>query len=186
MRDRFTVWLGVLGVLAVAVAAVLAVVELWPRDHVAAAPATPRSHAFVSKAGGFSVRVPQGTQVRRHGRTARFSSPDRSVVVSVGPAGPGPVTAASGELVGQVRHAYTQVQVLGRRTNRVDGRRALTTYGRARSGSVPLRFAVVVVAAEPRTYALTTFTSADSQPRAVVPVVNTLTRSFHVLAARSR
>lgn len=180
MRDRITVWLGVLGVLAVLVAGVLAVVELWPRSDDVSSAAAPRSHTFVSTAGGFSVRVPQGTQVRRDGPTARFSTPDRSVVMSVGPAGPGPVAAASRRLVTRVRQTYAQVEVLGRRPNRVDGRRALTTFGRARSAGVQLRFAVVVVAAKPHTYALTTFTSADSEPRTVVPVVNAVTRSFHV------
>jgi len=187
MRDRITVWLGVFGVLAVVVAVVLAALALWPRaDDVSAAPATPRSHPFVSTAGGFSVRVPQGVQVRRDGPTARFSVPDRSVVVAVGPAGPGPAPAAAQRLVERVRASYAQVRVLGRRTNRVDGRRALTTYGKASSDGVALRFAVVVVAAKPHPYALTTFTSADSEPRTVVPVVDALTRSFHVLPARTR
>ncbi len=188
MRDRLTVGLGVAGVVAVVVAVVLAAMALWPQqDRVTPAPRTPRTHAFVSHAGGFSVRVPQGTQASRNGRTARFASPDRTLVVSVGPAGPGPVAASTRRLVARVRQTYAQVRVLGHRSDRVDGRRALTTYGRASNADqVSLRFAVVVVAARPHTYALTAFTAGDSDPRTVVPVVTGLTRSFHVLTARGR
>jgi hypothetical protein len=187
MRDRVTVWLGVVGVLAVAVGLVLAVVRLWPEgDTTTPAARTPKTRTFVSHPGGFSVRVPEGMQARRNGRTARFSSLDRSLVVSVGPSSPGPLEPASRALVQRIRETYARVRVAGRRADRVDGRPAVTTYGRASNADrVPLRFVVVVVAAKPRTYALTAFTSSSSDPRRVVPVVNQLAGSFHVIDAGS-
>ena len=183
MRDRFTVWLGVVGVLAVTVGLVLAVVRLWPEgDRTTPAKRTLTTRAFVSKPGGFSVRVPDGMEARRNGRTARFSSLDRSLVVSVGPSSPGTPAAASRRLVQRIRETYSQVRVAGSRADTVDGRHAVTTYGRASNADkVPLRFVVVVVAAKPRTYALTAFTSSSSDPQRVVPVVNELAGSFHVL-----
>jgi hypothetical protein len=188
MRDRVTVWLGVVGVLAVVAGVVLAIVTLWPDDEPTKPtaqhhPATP----YVSRAGGFSVQVPKALTATGNGPTARFTSADRTLVVSVGPSSRAPLRAASGLLVQRIRATYAQVRVLGHRTDRVDRRRALTTYGRARNGhQAALRFVVTVVAARPRTYALTVFTAAGSDPARVVPVVNRLVGSFHVLSAKER
>ncbi len=185
MRDRVTVWMAVVGVLAVVAGTVFAVLALRPDDPPSGGHGL-ESSRFVSRAGGFSLRVPTGMKAARTGRTARFTSLDKRLVVSVGPAGAGPVKAASAGLLRQFRATYPRVEVLGRRAEKVDGRRALTTYGRVRNADkVALRFVVVVVAAKPRTFAMTAFTSSGDAGR-VVPMVNKLAGTFHVLPDKPR
>lgn len=189
MRDRFTVWLGVVGVLAVVAGAVLAGVALWPHDDPrAAAKTVVPTTRLVDKAGGFTVRVPTAMAATRHGRTVRLATGDRQVVVTVGPVGGGTLGTASHTLMTHVRSSYPRVRVLGTRRDRVDQRKALTTYGTARTagekGATSLRFVVLVVAARPRNYAVTAFTARDSDPKRVVPLVNAVAGSLHVLPGR--
>jgi hypothetical protein len=120
--------------------------------------------------------------VRKDRRTVRLTASDRSVVVTIGPGGTGRLAAASTRLVRTVSRSYTAVRVLGHRHDRVDGRAALTTYGLVRtSRQVPLRFLVLVVTAKPQNYALTTFAAAGSDPRRVLPLVDQVAGSMHVL-----
>jgi len=182
--DRRVEWLGAIGVIALLLGGYFAFVALRgdgdTRDE--APPMT--TTAFVSKSGGFSVRVPSGMTGRRTGSTARFSTDDKQLVVTVGRSTRGTVKATSATLVKQLRAAYPAVSVLGRRTAKVDGRAALQTYGRAAtSKGTKLRFVVLVVKASPRNYVLTTFAAAGADPDRVLPVVDRLANSFHVRQA---
>ncbi len=147
-----------------------------------AAPVALHTGTFVSKQGGFRVHVPDGMTVTRTGSAARFTSAARDVVVSVGPISGGPLAQATVRFLDTVRRSYPQVIWLGSHRDRVDGRRAVTTSGqvRARSGA-GLRFVVVTVAAPKHNYALTTFAAHDSDPKTVLPRVDAIVNSFHVL-----
>ena len=70
---------------------------------------------------------------------------------------------ASRAVLRRVRSSYDGVRVTTTRRDRVGGRPALSTYGRAtnRSGT-ELRFALVVVRAKPRNYGIASFTAAYS------------------------
>ncbi len=147
------------------------------------APAALHTHRFASKAGGFSLRVPTDLTVKRSGAGARFTSADQDLVVSVGPIPGGPLRSATRGFLDTLRKSYPQVQVLGRRNERVGGHRALATYGRTRNaGRIPLRFVAVTVAARPRNYVLAAFTARDTDPTVVLPRVDTIVNSFRVRA----
>jgi hypothetical protein len=185
MRDRITVWLGVVGVLVVVVGAVLTVLALRPdgvpAERPAAAVATNR---FVSAKGGWSVRVPVGMTAKHLGRSGRFTTRDKQLVITVGPAGRGTLAASRGRLVDGLRSSYPKVDVLGSRRQTLDGRRAVATYGTARTAKgVRVRFVALVVRAASRNDAITTFAAASSDPRRVLRLVDTLEGSFQVLPA---
>ncbi len=141
--------------------------------------------AFVSRAGGYALRVPTDLAVTQSGPTARFTSPGKDLVVSVGPISGGPLRAATRSFLRTLRQGYPRLALLGRQQERVDGRAALTVYGQVRNDKgVPLRFVVVIVAAHPRSFALTAFTAHDSDPTAVLPRVDAIVNSFHVSSRR--
>lgn len=185
MRDRRLVVLAAVGVLALVAGGVLAWLTFrGDEEQTARAQASPslQTRPLVSRKGGFSLRVPEGLRAKRNGRVVRLTSSDHELIVSVGPVSGGQLRAASRAFERQLRATYRGVNVLGRRSDRVDERAALTTYGRARgTGKVRLRFVVVHVKARPSNYAITVFTAAGSDPRRVLPVVNEVAGSFHVL-----
>lgn len=171
-----------LGVVALLVAGLLGYVTLrdsgGTSDQAAAAVDT---RAFVSQAGGFSLRVPADLKVAQSGSTARFTSADKDLVVSAGPIASGPLQSATVTFLDTVRQGYPDVKWLGSHKERVDGRPALDTYGQVRNAKgVPLRFVVVTIAARPRNFAVTAFTAHDSDPAVVLPRVDAIVNSFHV------
>ncbi len=195
MRDRRLVTLLAVGVVALLAGAGLAW-AIWDRGQEPA-PASAESAAgaasptvaetvdggrFVSRAGGFAVRVPAGMRRVRDGDGARFTDRSRGLVVTVGPTSGGPLRDAGRTLVRRMRASYPDVRVTATRRDRVDGRPARSLFGTARNkAGTELRFAVVVVRAKPRNYGLTTFTAAGSDPAQVLPRATTITRSFRVL-----
>lgn len=137
---------------------------------------------FVSKAGGFRIRVPHGMHVTRNGGTARFTARDRSMVVAVGPSSRGRLRAASRDLLRTVRAGYRNVEVLGHQRDRIGGRPALSTSGLARNDKgTRLRFVVTLVRARPENYAVTAFVAADADPALVLPRLNKLAGSLRLL-----
>lgn len=189
MRDRTSVVVVVLGVLAIVVGGYFGYLTLF---HSSDAPTYPsaaeklKAKPFVSRAGGFRLLVPKRLEAVRHGRTARFTTHNHALSVSVGPSSAGSLSSSSAVLVGGVRQTYSETRVLGRREELVDGRRALTTYGRASNSNTALRFVLVVVRGHPRNYAFSVFTAADSDPRRTLRLVDTLVSSFRVLPAKPR
>lgn len=147
----------------------------------AAHPPSAAPAAFHSRRGGFSLRVPEGMRVHRTGSSVRLDSDDGQLVVTVGPAGRGRLPAVAATLLDRIRGTYHRVRVLGHRQDRVDGRPARTTYGRATNADgVRLRFVVVLVRAEPADYAITAFTRLHSDPAEVLPQVNTVANTLRL------
>lgn len=188
-RDLKTVALAVVGVLALAAAGWFGYLTLRGGGDGGTAPAAASplaTHRVVSRAGGFSLRAPKGLTVTRTSRSVRLTSRAKDLVVSVGPIGGGRLPRATAAFLDTVRSGYAHTTVLGHRKERVDGRKARTTYGqvRAKNGGPRLRFVVVTVAARPHNFALTAFTAHDSDPKVVLPRVDAIVGSFHVRAHR--
>lgn len=187
-RDLKTVTLVVVGVLALAAAGWFGYLTLrgGADDGTAPAASPLATHRVVSKAGGFSLRVPKDLTVTRASRSVRLTSRGKDLVVSVGPIGGGRLRHATSAFLDTVRSGYARTTVLGHRKERVDGRKARTTYGqvRAKAGGPRLRFVVVTVAARPHNYAVTAFTAYGSDPARVLPRVDAIVSSFHVLGRR--
>jgi hypothetical protein len=140
---------------------------------------------FVSRAGGFSVRVPNDLAASRKGKTAQFTAKDKSLVVTVGPGESGSLTQASKRFVATMKRGYAKFRLLGTQPQKVDGRPALASYGQATNASgVKIRFAAVVVRSKPRNYTISAYTAFDSDPSVVLPRVNAIINGFRVLAAK--
>ncbi|HET6627078.1 MAG TPA: hypothetical protein VFG63_11885 [Nocardioidaceae bacterium] len=136
---------------------------------------------FVSRAGGFSVQVPEGLRVTRQAQAVKLVSADKDLVVVVGPGEKGKLGPASDRFLDTMRERYQHLTLLGTKPERVDGRRALTSYGRATNANdVQIRFVVVVVRAQPRNYTIAAYTAFGSDPATVLPRVNAVLNGFRV------
>jgi hypothetical protein len=149
-----------------------------PQDRADVTP----THRVASPRGGFSIGVPAGMRVtRRHG-TLTLADHRHDLVVTVGRAGAGPLSRATARFVRSLRREYSHLRVLGHQPQRIAGRRALATYGRAiNAHHARLRFVTVAVRARPRDYAITAFTAYDSDPSTVLPRVDAIASTFSVL-----
>lgn len=181
----------VVGVLALLLAAVFAYITF--RGPVSSSEAEPAAapavdtNRLVSRKGGFSVKVPDDMTVTRKGRTAQFVSDDKNLVVVVGPGEAGPLKQSSERFLNTLRKRYDRFTVLGTKPERVDGRRALTSYGQAtNTKKVKIRFVSVAVRARPRNYTIAAYTAFDSDPGTVLPRVNAVVNGFKVRPAGQR
>ncbi|MGH3815772.1 MAG: hypothetical protein ACRDUV_25540 [Pseudonocardiaceae bacterium] len=137
---------------------------------------------YVHRRAHFRVEVPADYRVERRSHGVRLISADQDVVVTVGRGEQGGLRAAGGALQDTLKQSYDKVRVLGTQRNRVDGRPALISSGRAaNSAGVAIRFVTVTVQHRPRAYALTAFTAMDSDPSQVLPRVNAVVNGFEVL-----
>ena len=140
---------------------------------------------FVAKSGGFRLGVPEGVNAVQVGKTVNLSTKDKSLVVTAGSIGERSLEAGSKAFVSSLKATYSGVVVLGTDTQRVDGRAALATFGQAvNAKKVKVRFVNLVVTAEPRNYAINSFTAFDSDPRVILPKVNAIVSTFRVLATK--
>lgn len=140
---------------------------------------------LVSRQGGFAVAAPRDLEATAQGATIRLTSPTKDLVVVVGPAGDGPMLAAENRVLAGLRQQYDALSVLGQEPVALDGRRGSTTYGQAvNDAGARLRFAVVVVHAGRRNYAVASYTARDADPATVLPRVNAVANGFEVLPAR--
>jgi len=173
----------VVGVCALLLAAVFAYVTFR-----GAAPSsdelTMDTERFVSREGGFSLDLPGDLEVSREGRTAQFVSKDKDLVIVVGPGEAGSLKQASKLFLNTLEGNYTSFTLAGTKSEEVDGRRALTSYGQAtNSKKVKIRFVAVVVRAQPRNYTIAAYTAFNSDPSVVLPRVNAVVNGFKVLSA---
>lgn len=191
MRERLTrtSTLVVAGVVALLLAATMVWVSYESTTARAEPEAAPspavdveRTQRVVSRKGGFRVTAPEELAVKRQRRAVSLSTPDKSVVVNVGPGPVGSLSRASRVFVSTIRSEYSSFERLGTDRLRVDGRPAVSVAGLVtnREG-VRLRFVATTVQARPRSYTIAAFTAADSAPSAVLPVVNAVVNGFHVL-----
>ncbi len=173
---------GVVGVLALLAAGYFGYLTLRGTPAAPAQAAATPTHQMVSRQGGFRIGVPQGMSVTRKQGTVTLTSRGRDLAVTVGRAGPGTLRRTAHRFVRSLRHGYHRVRVLGRQRQHVDGRKALATYGHAVNGHhVKVRFVTVTVQARPRNYAITAFAGYRSDPSTVLPRVDAIAGTFHVL-----
>lgn len=152
-----------------------------PEDKATTAPRTETTR-LVSREGGFSIGVPAGLNGAKYGRTVKLASKDKTLVVTAGPAGAGSLTQNSEQFATSLEANYSDVQVLGREPQKIDGRSALATFGQAvNANRIKVRFVSVAVSAKPRDYAINTFTAFDTDPDVILPKVNAIVNTFRVL-----
>ncbi|MGH3412572.1 MAG: hypothetical protein ACRDPH_05795 [Marmoricola sp.] len=144
-----------------------------------------KTHVVRSRGGGFRLDAPTRLRLHRHHRAVVLTSRHKDLVVTVAPAGRGPLGRASREVVDNVAAQYSHVRATGRSHQRVHGRRARMTAGSARTpDGVRLRFLVLVVDMGRRNLAMTAFTAASTSPAQVLPLVNTVANSLQPVHRR--
>lgn len=141
-----------------------------------------KTDRVVSRAGGFRLRAPRDMSVTRDGTSIRLTDEAQSLVVTLGPGEGGALRAVSTRYLRTIERSYREVRLLRSVPERVDGRPALVSSGRAvNERGVGLRFVALVVSDRPRNYTITAFAAADSDPADVLPRVNAIANSFAVL-----
>lgn len=150
-----------------------------PNDPGATQPVSVHTRTVTGK--GFSIGVPASMQVTRKHDTVTLSDKGHSLVVTVGRTVAGPLHHAARVFVRSLHDGYRRVRVLGHQPQRIDGRRALATYGHAvNAHGTRIRFVTVTVRHRPRDYAITAFTAYGSDPTRVLPKVNAIASTFRV------
>lgn len=145
------------------------------------------SKPFTYRKGGYRLDAPTNLVAKSKGTTTRFTSKDKSLVITVGQSGPGRLAPAQKRFLATLSKSYKKVTVLRTEDQKVDGRPARATYGSAtNSKGVNIRFVTFMVRNKPRNFALTAYTASGSDPATVLPRVNRVVNSFEVLPARKK
>ena len=150
------------GVVALLAAGLLAWLTLGGGDEDSAAtpPAGNDPVTVVSRAGGFSVRVPGDLTGTRNGRGIQVATPDKTLLINVGPGPRRSLPDAQASALRAVKQAYRQVRVERGTATRLGGlpaRRSVGTLARDDGGQ--LVFSVTTAAKGGRTWTCLLYTS---------------------------
>ncbi len=140
---------------------------------------------LVNKTGGYSIRVPEGMKAKRTGKVTRVEDTAHTVLVTISPTKGGSPAGTNTAVLAKIGSTYRTVDLVRVQKQKVDGRRAVTSFGRATTKKgVRLRFVLITVKGRERNFTLSTFAAADSDPGTVLPRVRAVANGFHVLRAR--
>lgn len=130
----------------------------------------PETVRVVAKRGGFEVDAPaglHGTSLQK-GRAVRFSTPNRRLVITVGPSGRSGLKAGHRAEVAGVRAAYPAVKVDRQLRTTWGGRAALRSVGSLRrQGGDTLVFSVTTTARGKQTWSAVMFADRRMRPVAL-------------------
>ncbi len=151
----------------------------------ASAPETaPETVLVVAKRGGFEVDAPAGlygTSLQK-GRAVRFSTPNRRLVITVGPSGRSGLKAGHGAEVAGVRAAYPAVKVDRQLRTTWGGRAALRSVGSLRrEGGDTLVFSVTTTARGKQTWSAVMFADQRMRPAALARWYQPVLDGFRLL-----
>ena len=151
-------------VVALLTAGLLAWVALAGGDGDSAA--TPAAQdgplSVVSRAGGFSLRVPTDLTGTRNGRGVQLATPDKTLLINVAPGPRRSLPDAQASALRAVKQAYRQVRVDLGTSTRMGGlpaRRSVGTLARDDGGQ--LVFSVTTAATGGRTWSVVMFATRD-------------------------
>jgi hypothetical protein len=179
MRSRpVPALIGVVGLLLAIICGVIALV-LYASSSSGGAVDT---HEVVNTAGKYRFDVPDGWSTTQDGRTTTVTSPDKETVVTLGVGRVGPIPNAGTLFFQEVASHYKNVQVIPPEAKDVGSRTALVYGGVGENDkNTSIRFLAITVENNPTNYAIAVFTAADSDPKAVLPPVNSIVDSFRPL-----
>ena len=146
-----------------------------PRARVAMQP-------FTNRSGGYIVDYPVGWSATAMGSTTKFTHPADDVVVGLGRVASAPLGSAARTFTDAVLRAYSAVRIDGSQRQKIGGKDAILISGSATNISrVRLRWLTVTIADRDRTYGISIFTRASSNPASVLPTVEAIVASFRPL-----
>lgn len=182
-RGRFR-WAAGAAVVVV-VAAVAAIAAVRSGDTSTADDRSPALARHVNRAGGYAFRYPRGWKVARAGSVSKVWSRGRHTLVTVGRAPAGGLLTASARLVRSIRASYRDDEILASEIQPISGERAslVSGIGTNRRG-VRIRFLAITVPSARRNFAIVVYTAARSDPKRVLPAVESIVDSFGVLRPR--
>lgn len=174
-----TVVFVVVGVVALALGGWLAFVTFASDDEAAAERTEVPTRTVQPRKGGFTLEAPTSMKVKRGASTLSLTTSAKDLAITVGPSGPGAVKASDRRILSSLRQQYRKVRVISSEQIEVNGRTALTTGGQAvNSKRVKLRFVIVTVPGKRINHSITAFTTFDSDPATVLPLVNRVVEGF--------
>ena len=152
------------GVVALLAAGLLAWLTVGGGDEDSAAnpPAGNEPVTVMSRSGGFSVRVPGDLTGARNGRSIQVATPDKTLLINVGPGPRRSLGDAQASALRAVKQAYRQVRVERGTATRLGGlpaRRSVGTLARDDGGQ--LVFSVTTAAKGGRTWSVVMFATRD-------------------------
>jgi hypothetical protein len=119
------------------------------------------SNARVDRSGGYSFRYPAGWELQTEGAVSKVSSPDRRMVVSVGPGPAGSLRQATDAFVALFERQYRSPEVSSRGRQSVGGSPALLTGGTAiNDHGAEMRLFSIALNKAGRNYLITGFSDA--------------------------
>lgn len=143
------------------------------------------SDAVVNRAGGYQLMAPEDWKVTQQGPITKLTSPTKNAQISVSKGNPGPLHAAGALFFQQVGRHYKNTKLTGIQSQQVGSRPALVYGGLGvNNKNVKINFLAITVEAKPTNYAISVFTSAESNPQDVLPRVNSVVDTFRALDKR--
>lgn len=129
--------------------------------------------------GGYAFAAPASWAPRKQGRSTTLFSPDRDVVVAVGPAPRGNLASAGEEIFDSMTATYSKVRFLGATKQAVGTREAVVFSGLGTNAAkVRVRFVGVTFTDGGRNHSMTAFTREASDPERVLPRIETILDTF--------
>lgn len=143
------------------------------------------SGAVENQAGGYQLMAPDDWDVTQEGPITKLASPDKDALISVTKGYRGPLNFAGAVFFQQVGRNYDKTKLTGVQGERVGSRPALIYSGEGiNKAGVKVNFLAITVEGQPRNYAISVFTAANSNPQEVLPRVNSVVGTFRALDQR--
>jgi hypothetical protein len=140
------------------------------------------SRTRVDRGGGYSFRYPAGWELKTEGAVSVVSSPDRRMVVSVGPGPDDGLRQASDALVAQIERQYQSVHLSSGSRITVAGSPALLTSGTVvNDPGSEIRLCALAMDESGRHYLVTGFSdSAAVEPTTLAARVQEIAQTLQV------
>jgi hypothetical protein len=129
--------------------------------------------------GRYAFDYPPGWKIEESGSATQVTNPRGDVIISFGLGARGGLRKSSSELIGALKQSYTQVRLQGTESQIIAGQPSLLVGGSGvNANGVRIRFLAITIGGAERSYAVTIFTSASSDPKKVLPPAQEVVASF--------
>ncbi|MPZ64303.1 MAG: hypothetical protein GEU83_01830 [Pseudonocardiaceae bacterium] len=143
------------------------------------------SDEVANEAGGYQLMAPDDWDVTQEGPITKLASPGKDALISVTTGYRGPLNFAGAVFFQQVGRNYEETKLTGVQGERVGSRPALIYSGQGVNKSgVKVNFLAITVEGQPRNYAISVFTAANSDAQQILPRVNSVVDTFRALDKR--
>ena len=158
---------------------ILVAAFLLTSDEIAPSGKPPETSTFVNQAGRYSIRYPVGWTATALGSAAKLTPPRKDVVIGVAPAPRGTLDDSARRVTREVLRSYEGVKVLNRTKGSIAGRDSILYVGRGRNlARTRIQWMTITLRDEGRNFAVSVFTQSETDPREVLPLLQTVVGSL--------